>query len=53
MEETGIYPTFIQIMKSKRKGTAAVRINVKTNDLKTVLEPDFWPENVYAREWLS
>lgn len=53
MEEKGIYPTFIRTMKSKRKGTVAVRINIKTNDLKTVLESDFWPKNVYAREWLS
>ena len=53
MEDKGIYPTFIRIMKSKRKGNVAVRIDIKINDLKTVVEPDFWPKNVYAREWLS
>ena len=35
MEDKGIYPTFIRIMKSKRKGTVAVRINIKINDLKS------------------
>ena len=40
-------------MKSKQKVAVAARINIKTNDLKTVLESDFWLENIYAKEWLS
>ena len=53
MEKKGVHPTFVRMMKSKRKGTVGVRINVTAADLKVTLESGFWPKNIYAREWLS
>ena len=53
MEQKGVHPTFVRMMKSKRKGTVGVRINVIAADLKATLETGFWPKNIYAREWLS
>ncbi|CAB4044477.1 Hypothetical predicted protein [Paramuricea clavata] len=53
MQGKGVQPTFVRIMKSRRSGTVAVRINVRASDIKEILEPNFWPKNVYAREWLS
>ena len=53
MEQKGVHPTFVRMMKSKRKGTVGVRINVIAADLKVILESGFWPKNIYAREWLS
>ena len=53
MQEKSVKPTFVRMMKSKRKGTVAVRINVIASDLNKILETSFWPKNVYAREWLS
>lgn len=53
MEQKGVHPTFVRMMKSKRKGTVGVRINVIAADLKVTLETGFWPKNIYAREWLS
>jgi hypothetical protein len=41
------------MMKRRRSGTVAVRINVRASDIKEILEPHFWPKNVYAREWFS
>ena len=34
MEQKGVYPTFVRMMKSRRKGTVGVRINVIAGDLK-------------------
>jgi hypothetical protein len=53
MERKGISPTVIKIFKSKRKGTVAIRVNVNSRDYQRVLQNDFWPENVYARPWVS
>jgi hypothetical protein len=53
MQGKGVQPTFVRMMKSRRSGTVAVRINVRAADIKEILEPNFWPKNVYAREWLS
>ncbi|CAB3987683.1 Hypothetical predicted protein [Paramuricea clavata] len=53
MQGKGVQPTFVRMMKSRRSGTVAVRINVRASDIKEILEPNFWPKNVYAREWLS
>jgi hypothetical protein len=53
MEKKGISPTFVRLFKSKRKGTVAVRVNVKLSDFETVSVNDFWPKHVYAREWIS
>ena len=53
MQEKGIFPTFVRLCNSKRKGTVAVRINVKNDDFERVSENDFWPEYVYSRPWLS
>ena len=55
MEQMSVYPTFVRMMKSRRKGTVGlgVRINVIAADLKATLETGFWPKNIYAREWLS
>ena len=53
MEQKGVYPTFVRMMKSRRKETVGVRINVIAADLKAALETGFWPQNIYAREWLS
>ena len=54
-EQKSVYPTFVRMMKSRRKGTVGlgVRINVIAADLKATLETGFWPKNIYAREWLS
>ncbi|CAB4009797.1 Hypothetical predicted protein [Paramuricea clavata] len=53
MQEKGIFPTFVRLFNSKRKGTVAVRINVKNDDFERVSGNDFWPEYVYSRPWLS
>ena len=53
MGKKGISPTFIRLFKSKRKGTVAVRVNVKTVNFERASDNDFWPKHVYAREWLS
>ncbi|CAB4018282.1 Hypothetical predicted protein, partial [Paramuricea clavata] len=53
MERKGISPTVKRIFKSKRKGTVAIRVNVNSTDYERVLQNDFWPENVYARPWVS
>ena len=41
IEQKGVHPTFIGMMKSKRKETVGVRIYVITADLKATLETDF------------
>jgi hypothetical protein len=38
MQEKGISPTFVRLFNSKRKGTVAVRINVKNDDFGHVVE---------------
>ena len=53
MKQKGISPTFIRIFNSKRKGTIAVRVNVNEEDFDCVCNNDFWPNHVYARQWLS
>ena len=53
MHKKGISPTFMRLFKSKRKGTVAVRVNVKSADFERVSDNEFWPKHVYAREWLS
>ena len=53
MKQKGVYPTFVRMMKSRRKGTVGVRINVIAADLKATLETGFWSKNIYALEWLS
>ncbi len=47
MQEKSVKPTFVRMIKSKRKGTVAVRINVIASDLNKILETTFWPKNVY------
>jgi hypothetical protein len=41
MQEKGISPTFVRLFNSKRKGTVAVRINVKNDEFERVSEDDF------------
>lgn len=53
MAERNVKPTFIRLMKSKRRGTISVRVNVVAKDFSTVKETDFWPEGVHARPWVS
>ena len=53
MQKKGISPTFMRLFKSKRKGTVAVRVNVKLADFERVSDNEFWPKHVYAREWVS
>ena len=53
MNKKGITPTFVSLMKRKRKGTVAVRVNILNNDFERALMKEFWPMHVYAREWLS
>ena len=53
MNRKGITPTFVRLMKSKRKGNVAVRVNVLNDDFELALKKQFWPMHVYAREWLS
>ena len=48
MEQKGVHRTFVRMMKSKRKGTVWVRINVIAAELM-----GFRPENIYAPELLS
>ena len=37
MNKKGITPTFVRLMKSKRKGTVAVRVNVLNDDFERAL----------------
>ncbi len=53
MDNKGVVPTFIRTFKSRRKGTIAVRVNVKFEDYDRVCKNEFWPTNVYARPWIS
>ena len=53
MEQRGISPTFIRIFNSKRKGTIAVRVNINDEYFDCVSNNGFWPNHVYARQWLS
>jgi hypothetical protein len=53
MKHRGIEPTFVRLMKSKRKGTTSACVNVFVKDFDTVKESKFWPEGVCARLWLS
>ena len=47
MQKKGISPTFMRLFKSKRKGTVAARVNVKSVDFKTVSDNEFWPKHDY------
>ena len=53
MVDKKVNPTFVRLLKSQRRGTIAVRVNVNTEDFEQVCRNEFWPNNVYAREWLS
>lgn len=53
MEGKGISPTFIRIFKGKRKGTAAIRVDVHSKNYERVLKNDFWADNVHVRPWVS
>lgn len=53
INKKGITPTFVRLMRSKRKGTVAVRVNVLSEDFERASQQDFWPKHVYVREWLS
>ena len=53
MTKKGINPTFVRLMKSKRIGTVAVRVNVLNEDFERASAKHFWPRHVYAREWIS
>ena len=48
-----IIPTIIRILKSRRKGTIAVRVNVKYENFDQVYKNDFWLTDIYARPWIS
>jgi hypothetical protein len=37
----GVQPTFVRVMKSRRSGIVAVRINVRAADIKEILEQNF------------
>jgi hypothetical protein len=49
----GFPQPLLGFLKAKRKGTVAVRVNVKLSDFQAVSDSDFWPKHVYAREWIS
>ena len=53
MENKGVIPTFIRILKSRRKGTIAVCVNVKYENFDQVCKNDFWLTDIYARPWIS
>ena len=50
MTKKGINPTFVRLIKSKRIGTVAVRVNVLNDNFERASAKDFWPRQVYARE---
>ena len=52
-KKKGGSPTFVRLFTSERKGTVGVRVIVKSEDFERVCSDNFWPEYVYAREWLS
>ena len=50
-EERGVEVYFIRILSSQFEGFSNVKLTVATGDYLTVIDNDFWPENVNAREW--
>ena len=48
-----VNPKFVRLQKSQRRATIAVRVNVKTEDFDKVCSNEFWPNNVYVREWFQ
>ena len=50
-EERGIEVYYIRILSSQFEGFSNVKLTVATCDYYTVIDNDFWPENVTAREW--
>ena len=53
-EERGVGALFIRIMAHEfDPNTANARIVVHEDDMHTVMDRDFWPEEVYVREWYN
>ena len=50
-EERGVGVFFIKVMNSLYEGFANIKLTVATCDYTTVVDGDFWPENVSPREW--
>ena len=51
MVDKKVNPTFVRLLKSQGRETIAVRVNVKIEDFDKVCRNEFWPNNVYTREW--
>ena len=50
-EERGVGVYSIRILSSQFEGFSNAKITVATIDYQTVIDKDFWPENVSVREW--
>ncbi|CAB4002978.1 Hypothetical predicted protein [Paramuricea clavata] len=48
-----IIPTLLNVSPSKRKGTISAKLNIKIKDLAGLSEPNFWPQFVRCRPWVS
>jgi hypothetical protein len=48
-----IIPTLLNVFPSKRKGTISAKLNIKIKDLAGLSEPNFWPQFVRCRPWVS
>ena len=51
IEARGVDVFFIKTMNSQYEGFANAKIVVATGDYDTVISRDFWPENIFVREW--
>ena len=47
----GVDVYFIKTMNSQYEGFANAKLVVATGDYTVVTNKDFWPENVFVREW--
>ena len=52
-EERGVGVYFIKILNSQFEGYANVKLTIDTCDFETVMDNDFWPDNVSARVWYT
>lgn len=50
--DRNIHVTFLRYFDRNQKRTASSQVNIKSEKVEMLLEPNFWPSGIKVREWL-
>ena len=50
--DRNIHVTFLRYFDRNQKRTASAQVNIKSDKVEMLLQPNFWPSGIKVREWL-